>query len=161
MIFHMCREMIEMRLALQAYLEVVTSTKTIFVSRTDVKGRGSVYRALSAESSTKHGLGPNSFVCDELGEAPEKDELLDTMMDGQQAVASPLAVTISTQTSSPTHPLSIWIADAISTGVTDLRKPGDRPPEDMTSVFHIYLVPEGCDVMDQSAWIAANPTLKT
>lgn len=144
-IFHMCRKMIEMRPALQKYLKVVASTKTIYVTRSDIKGRGSVYRALSAESSTKHGLGPSFFVYDELGEA-RNDELLNTMLDGQQAVASPLAVAISTQNPDPTHAFSQWMTYGL-TGT------------DPTAVAHLHAADDGCDLMDRDQWIKANPCL--
>jgi len=144
-IFQMARKMIEMTPALQSHLRVVQSTKTIFVTRTDVKARGSVYRALSAETSGKHGLGATFFVYDEFGEARD-DELWNTMFDSQQAVASPLAVVISTQNNQPTHPLSVMIDDGLR-------------GEDPTTVCHLYAAPEGCDVTDEAAWLAANPAL--
>lgn len=146
-IFHMCRKMIEMRPALQKYLKVIPSTKTIVVTRSDVKGRGSVYRALSSESGTKHGLGSSFFVYDELGEARD-DELLNTMLDGQQAVASPLAVAISTQNPDPNHAFSLWMARGLS---------GDDP----TVVARLHAADPDCDLMDRDQWIKANPCLLT
>lgn len=144
-IFHMCRKMIEMRPTLQKYLKVIPSTKSITVTRSDVKGRGSVYRALSAESSTKHGLGPSFFVYDELGEARD-DELLNTMLDGQQAVASPLAVAISTQNPSPHQAFSLWMSYGMS---------GNDP----TAIAHLHAADPDCDIMDREQWVKANPCL--
>ena len=159
-IFDMCRKMVEMSPWIQRYLTITSSTKTIFVHRSDKISRGSQYRALSAEAGTKHGYGADYFVYDELGEAAN-GELLDVMRDGQQARVSPLAVTLSTQNNDPESPFSSWMDDTVRSGVTNLRQPGDPEPEDPTSVFHVYAAPEGCDLMDKAGWYAANPCLGT
>lgn len=147
-IFHMCRKMIEATPSLAKVLRVISSTKTIMVRPgVTVRGRGSIYRALSAEVSAKHGLGASFFVYDEFGEA-RNDELWNVLLDSQQAVASPLAVAISTQNNDPNHAFSVMIDDGLK-------------KEDPRLVVHLYAAPEGCDLLDQSAWIAANPALKT
>lgn len=147
-IFHMCRKMIEATPTLAKVLRVISSTKTIMVRPgVTVKGRGSIYRALSAEVSAKHGLGASFFVYDEYGEA-RNDELWNVLLDSQQAVASPLAVAISTQNNDPNHGFSVMIDDGLK-------------KEDPRLVVHLHAAPEGCDLLDQSAWIAANPALKT
>lgn len=154
-IFHMCRKMIEMTPALQRYLKVSAANKRIAVVRNDCQGRGSTYQALSAEASSKHGLGSTFFVYDELGEARD-DELLNTMLDGQQAPAEPMAIAISTQNPDPEHCFSKWIAS----GSAEL----DRPIEARSNPYilaHVHAAPMGCDLMDRDAWIAANPTLLT
>lgn len=147
-IFHMCRKMIEVTPAFQRKLRVVASTKTIMVKPgVATAGRGSVYRALSAEVSAKHGLGATFFVYDEFGEARD-DELWNVLLDSQQAVASPLAVAISTQNNDPNHAFSVMIDDGLK-------------KEDPRLVVHLHAAPEGCDLLDESAWIAANPALLT
>lgn len=147
-IFHMCRKMIEATPTLAKVLRVISSTKTIMVRPgVTVKGRGSIYRALSAEVSAKHGLGASFFVYDEYGEA-RNDELWNVLLDSQQAVASPLAVAISTQNNDPNHGFSVMIDDGLK-------------KEDPRLVVHLHAAPEGCDMLDESAWIAANPALKT
>jgi len=147
-IFHMCRKMIEATPTLAKVLRVISSTKTIMVRPgVTVKGRGSIYRALSAEVSAKHGLGASFFVYDEFGEA-RNDELWNVLLDSQQAVASPLAVAISTQNNDPNHAFSVMIDDGLK-------------KEDPRLVVHLHAAPEGCDLQDQSAWIAANPALLT
>jgi phage terminase large subunit-like protein len=154
-IFHMCRKMIEMTPRLQRYLKVGTAQKVIAVVRSDCRGRGSRYQALSAEASSKHGLGSSFFVYDELGEARD-DELLNTMLDGQQAPAEPMAIAISTQNPDPEHCFQKWLRD----GSAEL----DRPIEERSNpyvVAHIHAAPLGCDIMDREAWVAASPTLKT
>lgn len=147
-IFHMCRKMIEATPPLAKVLRVISSTKTIMVKPGFTgRGRGSIYRALSAEVSAKHGLGASFFVYDEFGEA-RNDELWNVLLDSQQAVASPLAVAISTQNNDPNHAFSVMIDDGLK-------------KEDPRLVVHLHAAPEGCDLMDEAGWIAANPALKT
>lgn len=145
-IFRMCEQMIQMRPALSAYLKIVPSTSTIFVSRLDCKGRGSRYRALSAEASSKHGLGADFFVYDEFGEARNND-LYNTLLDSQQLRESPLAVVISTQNNDPQHPLSQLIDDGL-TG------------KDPSIVCHLHAADEDCALDDREQWIKANPALR-
>ncbi|WP_374274445.1 terminase large subunit [Brevundimonas sp.] len=148
-IFNMMRKMILMTPELSEVLDVIKSTKTIAVKDgLGLNSSGSIYKALSADSDTKHGLGPDIFIYDEFGEAPKKDELFDTLIDGQQLKDSPLAVIISTQNPDPQHPMSIMIDDA-QTGA------------DETLVFHLHAADDDCDLMDRDQWIKANPALLT
>lgn len=144
-IFRMCAQMIQMRPTLARYLKVVPSTSTIFVTRMDCKGRGSRYRALSAEASSKHGLGADFFVYDEFGEARDND-LYNTLLDSQQLRVAPLAVVISTQNNDPQHPLSVLIDDGMK-------------GEDPTIVCHLHAADEDCALDDREQWIKANPSL--
>ncbi len=147
-IFDMIAKMIRMEPFLSGYLTIRESTSIIRVHRSDTKARGSKYKALSAEAATKHGLGANFFVYDEFGEAKANDTLYDTMIDGQQAVASPLAVIISTQNDDPQHPLSLMIDDGLR---------GDDP----TLVCHLHAADEDCRLDDPEQWLKANPCLAT
>lgn len=131
--------------ALQRYLTVVPSTKTVFVHRSDVKGAGSRFQALSAEAGTKHGLNPSLVIYDELAQARSR-ELFDVLATSMGARSEPLLVVISTQSDDPQHPLSQMIDDGLA---------GNDP----ATVCHLYAAPEGCDVLDESAWLAANPAL--
>lgn len=146
-IFHMIKRMVEAEPALQRFLKVVPSTKTIYVTRSDITARGSVYRALSAEAGTKHGLNPSFIAYDELAQAKSR-ELLDTLLTSQGARAEPLFVVISTQSHDPQHPLSEMIDDGVK-------------GEDPTIVCHLYAADEGCDLLDQAQWFKANPTLRS
>lgn len=145
-VFNMCKKMILMSPELDDVLEVTPSTKTIYVKRSDLRSAGSIYKALSADSSTKHGLGPTFFVYDEFGEASTRDELFDTLVDGQQLAISPLAVVISTQTPVLGHPLT----EMIDRGLAG---------EDETLVVALHAADEGCDLLDRDQWIKANPAL--
>ncbi|MBB4859457.1 phage terminase large subunit-like protein [Novosphingobium chloroacetimidivorans] len=152
-IFNICRKMIEMSPGLAKVLKVVNSTKTIMVMSSTVKGRGSVYKALSAETSTKHGLHAQFFVYDELGES-KTDELWNTIFDSQQTIRDPLAIAISTQNNDPQHPLSLMIDDG-------LRRDDDGNKVDESLVVHLHAADEECDLLDEAQWIKANPACLT
>jgi hypothetical protein len=77
-------------------------------------GKGTLYRALSADASTAYGLSPVLTVFDELGQVrgPRSKlyEALETATAGQLA---PLSIVISTQAVSDADLLSILIDDAL------------------------------------------------
>lgn len=128
---------------LQAVLKVVDSTKTIYVTRSDLKSAGSVFRALSAEAGTKHGLNPSFILYDELAQSRSR-ELYDTLATSQGARSEPLMMVTSTQNDDPQHILSELI---------------DSADQDPTRVVALHAAPEGCDLMDEAGWLAANPAL--
>lgn len=144
-VFNAVVRMVEATPALSAVLTVVKSTKTIFVRRSDLRSAGSKFRALSADAGTKHGLNPSMVIYDELAQAKSR-ELLDTLTTSQGARAEPLFLTISTQSHDPQHPLSEMIDDGLKAA-------------DPSTVCHLYAAPDGCDVLDEEAWAAANPAL--
>jgi phage terminase large subunit-like protein len=145
LMFRFCKQMIELRPAMKNYLGVTDSQKTIYVHRSDHRAKGSFYKALSSEAFTKHGFGPSMFAYDELGESAS-DELLNTMIDGQQLRTEPLYIFCTTQNNDPEHHSS----QLIDYG---LRK------EDPAAVVHCYAADEGCAIDDRDQWIKANPAL--
>ena len=66
---------------------------------------GSFYKALSAETATKHGLSASLVIYDELAQAKNRD-LFDVLSTSGGARANPLMMVISTQSSDPNHVLS-------------------------------------------------------
>lgn len=116
----------------------------------DGKGKGSTYEALSSDAKTKHGLSPSLWIYDELAQATKRD-LLDALQTSQGGRAEPLGIVISTQSPKPTHPMSELIdyGEKIAEGLI----------EDATFVCHVYAAPDGCDLLDEEAWRAANPAL--
>lgn len=116
----------------------------------DGKGKGSTYEALSSDAKTKHGLSPSLWIYDELAQATKRD-LLDALQTSQGGRAEPLGIVISTQSPKPTHPMSELIdyGEKIAEGLI----------EDATFVCHVYAAPDGCDLLDEAAWRAANPAL--
>jgi phage terminase large subunit-like protein len=140
-VFKVAAQIVRADPELDAILKVVDSTKTIACY-----GNGSVYRAISAEAGTKHGLNPSLVIYDELAQAKNRDlfDVLDTAMGAR---AEPLFVTISTQSNDPEHILSQLIDD------------GQRA-EDPTTVTHLYAVDDETeDIFDEAVWYDANPAL--
>lgn len=106
---------------------------------------GSVYRALSAESSTAYGLSPVFVVHDELGQVVGPRfplyEALETAAGAQDA---PLSIVISTQAPTDADLLSLLIDDAAS---------GADPK---TKLF-LFTAPKDLDPFSEEAMRAANP----
>lgn len=144
-VFNAVKRFVEASPQLRKYLRIVDSTKTIFVTRSDIKAKGSKFRALSSDAGRQHGLNPSLVIVDELAQAKSR-ELFDTLSTSQGARSEPLLMVISTQSHDPTHVLSEMIDDGLNN-------------EDPTTVCHLYTAPEGCDLMDEEAWHTANPAL--
>lgn len=161
-IFAMVKEMIEMEEELAAHLQVNPSTKTIFVTTSGITASGSIYRALSAEAGTKHGLNPSFVAFDELGQAKSR-ELLDVLLTSQGNRAEPLFMALSTQSHIPDSPLSEMIDDGLRMGwvAGNDHVAAGTFPEDPSLVCHLYAADEECDVLDRDQWVKANPCLRT
>jgi phage terminase large subunit-like protein len=144
-VFNAVKRFVEASPQLKNYLRIVDSTKTIFVTRSDIKAKGSKFRALSSDAGRQHGLNPSLVIVDELAQAKSR-ELFDTLSTSQGARSEPLLMVISTQSHDPTHVLSEMIDDGLNN-------------EDPTTVCHLYSARDGCDLMDEAAWHEANPAL--
>lgn len=122
-------------------------------------GKGTEYRALSAEAKTAHGLSPAFIVHDELGQVrgPRSPlyEALETATGGQ---GSPLSIVISTQAPNPNDLLSELIDDAL-TGADPrvVLSLYTAPLEDEKSASN----PNGCDPFSEEHIRKANPALNT
>ncbi len=114
------------------------------------KGKGTIYEALSSDAKTKHGMSPSLWIYDELAQS-KKRELFDTLQTSQGGRLEPLGIVISTQSPLANHPMSELVdyAEQVAKGITD----------DPSFVGRIYAAPEGCDLLDEEAWAAANPAL--
>jgi phage terminase large subunit-like protein len=103
------------------------------------------YQALAAEGKTAHGKSPALAILDEVGQIRgPTDPFVEAITTSQGAHEAPLLIAISTQAPSDADMLSLWIDDAIRTG-------------DPHIVCRVYSAPEGCELMDEAAWDAANP----
>ena len=108
---------------------------------------GTLYRALSAESSTAYGLSPVFVVHDELGQVNgPRFPLYDALETAAGANENPLSVVISTQAPSDADLFSILIDDA---------KAGHDPE---TKLF-LYTADENLDPFSDKALKQANPAL--
>lgn len=141
-VFKFAKQIVEADPELRSEIDMVPSTKTMIGRRT-----GSVYRAVSAEAGTKHGLLPSVVIYDELAQAKNRD-LYDVLDTSFGARTEPLFITISTQSNDPEHILSKLIDDGIS-GI------------DPSIVCHLYAADEDCDLDDEVQWAKANPALNS
>jgi phage terminase large subunit-like protein len=106
---------------------------------------GTLYRALSAEASTAHGLSPAFVVHDELGQVRgPRSELYEALETAAGAQEEPLSIVISTQAPDDSDLLSILIDDA---------KSGADP---RVKLF-LYSAPDTLDPFSEEAIRAANP----
>lgn len=112
---------------------------------------GTMYKALSAESRSKHGKSPAVLIFDELAQFGRDRRLYDVMSTAVGAHASPLTFYISTQAPSD--------ADLFSTLVDYGKKVNSGTISDPTFVAHIYEAPADADPFDETAWKLANPAL--
>ena len=142
LVFSLACKMVQQSPALSGLVRIVPSGKRLIGLPLNVE-----YRALAADGRTAHGLSPVLAILDEIGQVrgPQSD-FIDAITTSQGAHEAPLLIAISTQAASDADLLSQWIDDA-------------KRSEDPRIVCHLYAAPEGADLMDESAWKAANPAL--
>ncbi len=141
-VFELARKMVELSDTLRRLVRVVPSGKRLIGI-----GPNTEYRALSAESSTAHGLSPMLAILDEVGQVKgPQDDFIDAITTAQGAHDDPLLIAISTQAPTDADLFSVWLDDAERSG-------------DPAIVSHVYAAPEGCDLEDEAAWASANPAL--
>ena len=142
LVFRLCCLMIQQSPKLAPLVRVIPSGKRIIGLPMNVE-----YRAMSAEAKTAMGASPLLIIGDEWGQVRgPQDDFIDSLLTSQGAHENPLQIIISTQAASDADWLSVQIDDALKSG-------------DPKIVCHLYAAPEGCDLMDESAWRAANPAL--
>lgn len=106
---------------------------------------GTVYRALSADAQTAHGLSPIFAVHDELGQVRgPRSALYDAIETGAAAHEEPLSIIISTQAPTDGDLLSMLIDDA---------KTGSDP----RVVLSLYTADPDDDPFDEETIKKANP----
>lgn len=142
LVFNLAAKMVQLSPKLTAIVRIVPSGKRLIGLPLNTE-----YKALAADGKTAHGLSPVFAVLDETGQVrgPQSD-FIDAITTSQGAHAAPLLIVISTSAANDADLLSIWIDDA-------------KASKDPRIVCHVYAAPEGCDLMDEAAWRAANPAL--
>lgn len=141
-IFALADKMVTLNSELRAVIKTIPSSKKLIGLPRSVE-----YRALSAEAKTAHGLSPVLAVLDEIGQVRgPRSDFVDAITTAQGAHESPLLLVISTQAATDADLFSIWLDDA-------------RKSKDPRIVSHVYCADEEADVLDESAWRAANPAL--
>lgn len=141
-VFELARKMVEMSPVLSKLIKVQPSGKRLIGLRKNV-----LYRALSAEGKTAHGLSPVLAILDEVGQVVgPTDKFIEAITSAQGAYSDPLLIAISTQAPTSNDLFSTWI-DA------------QRNSPDPRVVCHVYAAPDDCALDDREAWAAANPAL--
>ena len=142
LVFRLCCLMLQQSPTLAPLVRIIPSGKRIIGLPMNVE-----YRAMSAEAKTAMGASPLLIIGDEWGQVRgPQDDFIDSLLTSQGAHENPLQIIISTQAAHDADWLSAQIDDA-------------RNSNDPRIVCHLYAAPEGCDLMDESAWRAANPAL--
>jgi phage terminase large subunit-like protein len=142
LVFRLCCLMLQQSPELAPLIRIIPSGKRIIGLP-----MGTEFRAMSAEAKTAMGASPLLIIGDEWGQVrgPQSD-FIDSLLTSQGAHENPLQIIISTQAASDADWLSVQIDDA-------------QRSQDKRIVCHLYAAPAGCDLMDESAWRAANPAL--
>jgi len=144
-IHKMVGNMVRVNERLSRHLNVVNSTKVI-----THLADGSTYTALSADAGGAFGEGLDLVVYDELSQA-KNNALYDALMTSLGSQAEPLMMIISTQAPSDDHLLSELIDYGLKIRAGEF--------EDDSFTVHLYAARPDCDLMDETQWHAANPTL--
>lgn len=142
LVFNLAAKMVQLNPRLSKLVRIVPSSKRLIGLPLNTE-----YRALAADGRTAHGLSPVLAILDEVGQVrgPQSD-FIDAITTSQGAHAEPLLIAISTQAATDADLFSVWLDDAAQS-------------KDPRIVCHLYAAPEGCDLLDESAWRAANPAL--
>ena len=141
-VFELARKMIEMSPKLEKIVRIQPSGKRLIGLSKNV-----LYRALSAEGKTAHGLSPRVAILDEIGQVVgPTDPFVSAITTAQGAYKDPLLIAISTQAPTDADMLSVWI---------DAQKNAPDP----RVVCHVYAAPDNCAMDNRKAWAAANPAM--
>ena len=142
LIYHLAEKMLNLQPKFNGLYRLVPSSKKIIGLKSNVE-----YRALSAEGKTAHGLSPVLAILDEVGQVKgPQDDFIDAITTAQGAHAAPLLLAISTQAADDADLFSQWLDDATRSG-------------DPKIISHVYAADKEADLLDVTAWKAANPAL--
>lgn len=107
-LFKLAAKMVRMSPDLAAYVKIRDTVKEL-----ECPELGTVYKALSSDAPTAHGLSPALTIHDELGQVRgPRSELYEALETATAAQESPLSVVISTQAPTDGDLLSILVDDA-------------------------------------------------
>lgn len=142
LVFKAAAHMVQLHPQLSANVRIIPSGKRLLGLPLNTE-----FRALAADGKTAHGLSPVWACIDEAEQirGPQSD-FIDAITTSQGAHDAPLLIVISTQSANDQDIFSVWLDDA-------------QKSQDPKIVCHLYAAPDGCDLLDESAWKAANPAL--
>lgn len=139
LIFHAAAKMVQLSPLLSGVVRIVPSGKRLVGLPLNVE-----FRALAADGKTAQGLSPALVLIDEIGQVRgSQSDFIDALTTSQGAHSEPLLIAISTQAANDADLFSQWLDDAARS-------------KDPRIVSRVYAAPEGADLMDESAWKAAN-----
>lgn len=142
LIFNAAAKMCQLSPTLSRLVKVFPSGKRMVGLPLNVE-----FKALAADGKTAMGGSYSLILIDEIGQIRgPKSDFVDSLVTSQGAYAEPLLIAISTRASNEADLFEQWIKDA-------------ETSQDPKIISHVYSAPEGCDLMDESAWYAANPAL--
>jgi len=152
-IYHTTVEMIEQNKSLLKRVKINDSYKQITNLET-----GTVYKAISSESFTKHGIRPSIVLFDELHAQPNR-ELWDVMTKGAfLARRQPLLWVITTAGKDPDRVTIGWEIHEKAQTILEARETGDLTKDSPTWYPVIYSY-NGEDIYNPENWYKANPSL--
>lgn len=145
LVFNASRDMVRQNSSLYKVSKIVDSQKRIVYH-----SKNAFYRAISAESYTKHGYNPEVVIYDELHVAPNR-ELYDVLKTGMGARKQPLMISITT---------AGYDQNSLCWELYDYAKKIQKGIINDPS-FYVYIceLDEGDDWKDEVNWYKANPGL--
>ncbi|HTA64646.1 MAG TPA: terminase TerL endonuclease subunit [Xanthomonadaceae bacterium] len=142
-IYRLASKMVRMSPILRRVVKIRESAKELHCP-----GVGTMYKALSAETSTAFGLSPVLTVHDELGQVRgPRFALYEAMETATAAQEQPLTLVISTQAPTDSDLLSMLIDDA-------------KSGADKRTVLRLDTAPMDDDPFDEDTIAKANPALR-
>lgn len=144
-VFQVVKQQIEANPKLKKYVD-------IFKNSIVYNAKGSVYKTLSSETSTKHGFNATAFCFDELHSMKSGDEnLFDILHTSTASRSNSLSIAITTAGYSKES-----YCYRMYTYAKDVK---DGVIKDESFYPVIYEAPEDCDITDPKIWKLANPGL--
>ena len=139
-VFNLAAKIVRMSPDLDAVITIRDSQKQLYCPEL-----GTLYKALSAEAPTTHGISPIFALHDELGQVRgPRSELFDAIETAMSAHADPLSIIISTQAATDADLLSTLIDDALAA-------------HDPKTVISLYTADPNIDPFSEEAIRQANP----
>lgn len=142
-VYNYAAKMVAMSPELRKVVKPIPSQKILIGLPMNVE-----YQAISADAKGAHGGSPIVAILDEVGQVRGPyDAFIEAIETAQGAYEGrALLIAISTQAPTDNDLFSRWLDDAAIS-------------KDPHIISHVYAAPADCDVMDRSAWEAANPAL--
>jgi phage terminase large subunit-like protein len=142
-VFKEASSMVEQDQDLSSAIEVFRGYKSMSVEETK-----SVWRVLSSDAGTKHGLNPHAYIVDEV-HAQKKSELMETLETGVGSRRQPFGIYLSTADVSGPSPCNNLLEYA--------RKVRDGVIADESFLPVLYEAATESDWKSEEVWKAANP----